>query len=669
MALFRFQSSSHPTISGIVRYGIPGRIGVSCLVIVLLAGCSLESPKGPTWTVDLTIPIADRHYDLPYIIEHANQPELIWDSVSGARFEIQRTLDTIYIGENITFSDLQQTIGDSLGSVKILPDQALESSIALEDIYGGPVGAIPAFDTQTQRDFDQLTDIQQAEIAEGQLAIEVANNLGLALDSVEVAIIDIESAAEIGRAIFAGGIPAGQQGQAAVDLAGQTIHDRLRCDVMLSSPGGYLESTAGRSVDIAVSFADSLQVTSTVARLGAIERLVADTVTLSNEFAATSAKFQRGFLNLQVINGVELGFDYQLRFPDLRDEGGPVNLTGYLDAESFDYLSVDLQGIEYDNNFSVGTPLRVEAILQTSGSAGLVSISAADRFTVQVDIDSPVIESITGVLPPTVQAVTNLQTEVNLPDGFENVGLAGGEMQLTIVSSLPFPGEFSLDLAGDQLQALSVSGEIIPATEVPVSSYINVADATSLLSPVPRMITASGTIIYGDGVTSGTVYSTDYLVPSFTLVAPLSVYLDEVDYHGETEGIELPGESDDLAGRFGAASIQVEFENRLPFGVTIELRLASSRAMLPDNAELVLGPTVISPAAVDDDGRTTAAAHSSDVFTIAAEMAHLFEGDSLFVTEQIGFFSANGSVVTLRDSDYIDWRALLTVETKLGDRN
>ncbi len=648
----------------------PGPLFFVVLPLLLLAGCSLESPKAPSWTVNLTVPLVSRHYDIPYIIEHADREELVWDSVSGARFEVERTLDTIFVGDNIVFADLTQSYSDSLGLVSLWPSQTLAVGISLVEHYGGPAGDVPGLAIQTQKEFPPLSEVQSAEVDQGAIRIQVTNNFALVIDSLELVIADLNSAVEIGRAVFAGTINSGETRSSDLDLSGKMIGERIGLTAFIRTPGGYLESVEGKTIEITASFPDSLTVTGGVAVIPAVEKTFADTIDFSAEIQADEAVFSGGRVNVEVANGSNLDFDVELVLPDLTRDGYPLRVTGHIGAQSSAFLYFELAHTAYNNPVVGTTPLRVQVNLQTPGSAVPVAVSAADRFTIEVGIEAPVIESVTGILPATIQDIDGLQAEIDLPEGFEGIGLAAGELQLEVISSLPFPGEFEIELTGDRRQSLTITGEILPAVGgEPIASQVNVADAATLLSPIPATITAHGTVSYGDGVTAGTARSDDFIVPSFRLIAPLSLYLDNVEYSGKTEGVELPGESDDYAERFGAASITAEFDNHLPFGVAIEVRLAARRADLPDNPDLILGPTEISPALVDENGRTIGPVTTSDVFSITSEQSRIFEGDSLFITEEIRFFSSNGSVVTLRDSDYVNWRALLQIEVELSERD
>ncbi len=645
-------------------------VALALLMPVLpISGCSLESPESPRWTVDLTVPLVNRHYDIPYIISHAAQEELIWDSVSGARFEVRRTLDTIFIGDNITFANISQSYADTLGAVSLHPAQELTAGISLVELYGGPAGDIPGFAAQIHRDFPPFQDIQSAVIAQGVLRVTVANNCALAFDSVAVVIEDAGTAAEIGRVVFAGVISPAESRAVDVDLSGAAITGQLAFSAYVRTPGGYVESVAGNSIEISAHFPEAIAVTEALAVVPKFEKTLADTIEFTDDIQASAAEFSGGQVLVHLGNGSNLDFSVNLILPDLTRDGVPLAMTGTVAARSTVRLSLDLTGTSYSNDVTSFTPLRINAVLFSSGSVAPIAISSADRIAVTADIEAPVVESVTGTLPATVQPVEDLQAEIDLPEGFAEVGLAAGELQVEVVSSLPYPGAFDLLLTGDRQQSLQIAGEFMPAAAgVPLASQTTIANAATLLSPIPALITAAGTVTYGDGITSGTARSNDFILPSFRLTAPLSLYLDDVEYSGEVEGVALPGESDDFAERFGAASISAEFDNHLPFGVVIEVRLAGSRADLPNNPDLILGPTEIAPASVDVAGRTSGPVTSRDVFSITAEQSGIFEGDSLFITEELRFFSSDGSLVTVRDSDYVDWRALLRIEAMVGDR-
>ena len=271
------------------------------------------------------------------------------------------------------------------------------------------------------------------------------------------------TATEIGRADFPGTIQIQEKDSVDLDLAGKVIRDRLRVTVYIHTPGGYLNSTAGRMVRIAAYFPDSIFVTSATAILPLADRTFADTIDFSNDIQASRAVFQSGQVDVEITNQSNLTFEVQLRLPDLTRDGSVLRVSGYLEPDSSEKMTVDLQDLTYRNPGLPGTPLCVEVGLHTPGSSVPVQVSAADRFTVWVDVKSPVLESVTGILPPTVLSVDGLSAELNLPEGFENVGLASGELQLEILSSLAFPGEFSLELTGGPSQTLSIAGHILPA--------------------------------------------------------------------------------------------------------------------------------------------------------------------------------------------------------------
>jgi hypothetical protein len=639
------------------------------LLTILISGCSLEAPKAPQWTVEVNVPLADRHYDLPYIITHADREELIWDSISGARFEVYRALDTIFVADNITFGNLNHTYHDSLGLIAIRPTETLSAGISLGELYSGPVGDVPEFSAQSLRDLRQLDEVQRAVITQGSARMQVVNNLGLPINQLQIDIEDIVQATQLGQVVFDDAIGPLAVAEDDFDLAGKTVSGRWRLVVYLQSPGGIINSVDDKSLGITIDFPDSLVVSEATATIPYASRLFIDTIGFSDSVQASAAVFQSGQLEIGITNGSPLELESTLHFPDLSTGGVPVMLGGTLAPNQTGQFILDLAGVSYSSQASGTTDLRIEIETQTPGTTSPVEISASQRLDVDVHVDSPVIESVTGILPRTMQMVSGLNAGIDLPDGFEDAGLAAAEIRMEVLSSLPFPGEFLFDLTGDRAQSLSITGELLPATGgLPIASAVNIADAASLLQPIPATISAAGTVYYGDGVTSGTARATDFVVPSFRLIAPLSVWLDGVSYQGETEGIKLTGEGDDLADRLGAASIFVEFENLLPFGAVVEVRLANHRADLPGNAEIVLGPTEIQPAIIDASGRTIHPQTSNDVFTISAEQAHIFEADSVFIAENIQLFTADSTAVTVQDTDYIHWRALLQIEASVGTR-
>ena len=668
---FQLSAENYPVVrrQEVARICNIGKLSLAILAFAL-GGCSLEPPEAPKWTINLTVPLADRHYDVPYIIEHADQPELVWDSLSGARFELVRTLDTIFVGDHISFGDLTQSFADSLGPVALHPQQTLSTEIGLGELYTGPPGQVPAFAAQVEKELPPLVEMDHAVVIRGALRLHAANNSGLAIDSLQVAVSDMLTGNEIGQVVFP--VPIADQDARSVDLdlAGKTINSRFRLAVQLHTPGGLITTVDGKSIEITVGFPDSVTVSQAAGVIPPLSRMWSDTIDFSHTIRAAQAVFQRGTVDVQMHNGTQLAFTVLLCSGDVTRDGQPVCVAGTLAPASSTTLSIPLEHAAYRNHATAGARLQIGLNLQTAGSAEIVHIGAADRFDVVIHIVSPIVESLTGVLPATVQAVEGLQAAVDLPAVFENAGLAGGELRLEVLNSLPFPGSFDLLLTGNRGQSLLLAGEMLPAPAgQPLASAITVADAASLLNPIPTRVAANGTVIYGDGITYGTVGAADFMVPTFRVVAPLSVYLNGVHHVGEVRGVKLSGESDELRGRLGAASITVEFENHLPFGVTIEVRLADQRSDLPDNPDLVLGPTEIPPAQIDNDGRAVQPVTFADVFTVAADRTYLFERDSVFVVEEILLLTPEGRAVTMQDNDYVHWRALLQLEAALGAKD
>ncbi len=664
-------SSRH--LSSVLRepLKVTGIVGIVVLagVIAFLAGCSLPSPQSPTWTTEVTVPLANKLYDIPYIVDHADQPELVWDSISGARFEVSRELDTIFIENNIRFESLTEGFSRVLGTFELEPDEHLETAMLLSDLIGGSPDNVPPLGVTVEKDFQPFTEIQHAKVVQATIRLTLTNSFAIDYDSVALSIHDKVSGQPLGLAVFPAGVAASGSASADLDLSDVSVGNQLALSLYARTPGGNISHLDANELQIEAEFYGPVEVSEASATIPAITRNYSDTIALSNDYQASAATFSGGHISIDVQNNLPLATSLELTLPDLTSGGLPLSAGGSIGPQGSTTLTFDLAGVSYSNAQAGSTPLRVEAAFDSPGSPTPVTVTASNQFTVESEVLEPVIESITGILPEVTKSITDLQTEIDLPDGFEEAGLAAGELQLEILSSLPYPGSFDLRLSGDRQQSLLITGDILPASgETPIASQVNVANAASLLSPIPQLIRAEGSVVYGDGVTAGTVTRNDYFVPSFQLTAPLRLYLDNIEYEGEIEGISLADDSDELDNRFGQATITAEFDNALPFGVTAELFLSNKRSDLPDNPVITLGPTTIEPAVTDAEGQTVSPTTTQAVFTVREDQSYIFESDSLFITERIHLFTPEGASVLIRDSDYLSWRAMMQVETEMGER-
>ncbi len=638
-------------------------------IITTIAGCSLPSPQSPTWTTQVTVPLANKEYDLPYIIEHANQPELVWDSVSGARFEVSRGLDTIFIEDNIRFEDRAESFSRALGTFTLEPDERLETVFPLSDFIGGVPEVMPPLSTSIEKNFPEFTQIQSATVLEATMLFRIENYFDIAYDSVALRVIDRSSRQLLGTAVFPEGVNAHGETTVAVPVANVTIGNQLALILYARTSGGELNPQDDNQLRVIAEFDGPVEVSAAIAVVPPIVREYLDTVALSHDYQASAATFSDGHISVTVANDLAIGTALELTLPDFTRQGTALSNSGTIDPLGSATVHFDLSNTDYNNSQAGSTPLRVRAVFDSPGSTIPVTISSDDQFSIQAEIVEPVVESVTGVLPEVIRTISGLQAEIDLPDGFEDAGLAAGELQLEIISSLPYPGSFGFTLSGDRQQTLAISGEILPASGgVPIASQVNVADAASLLSPIPQVITAEGSVVYGDGVTAGTVTAGDFFIPSLRLTAPLRLYLDGIEHDGEVEGIGLAEDTDQLESRFGNATISAEFDNHLPFGVTAELFLSNRRSDLPGNAIVILGPTTVEPATTDAEGRAISPTTTQANFTVTDEQSHIFEGDSLFISERIQLFSPLDGAVWIQDEDFLTWRALLQVETEMGDR-
>ena len=95
-------------------------------------------------------------------------------------------------------------------------------------------------------------------------------------------------------------------------------------------------------------------------------------------------------------------------------------------------------------------------------------------------------------------------------------------------------------LSGDNGQTLNLTGAISAGTYgSPVLTVIEETDLASFLNPIPGNITVSGTASFGDGITSGTVTSNDFVFSRVAIESPLEIIIGESSFEGDITEQEI----------------------------------------------------------------------------------------------------------------------------------
>ncbi len=637
------------------------------LALIIIAGCGLKSPQAPRWTVALKVPIASRSFDLPYIVDHAGVDGLQWLGDSGAAFRIERNLDTVLVGDNLTVAPVSTSRQFTVGQFDIATDTRTSTTLALADLYPGPVGLIAAFSAETRRTLPSNPGWSAVEIVNGQARSSVSNQLGITLDSVQITLYNHGENSPLVTIAIGGPIATGDSAVGSGPIRPGAVAPSWDFALRFYTPGGTILSADNKYVSVSAELPTGLRVASATGVIPAFTRDFADSISISSEHAVYAAAFRSGILRMTWGNTTPLPFDVQWTCGNLTRAGVPLGGHTTVGALGSTDATIDLAGCEFAGGGSA-SQARIAATVQTVGSSGTtVTLHSTDGVTVTTAARDLVLESATVALARTVQSVEWKSFALNLPSGLGDIGLDGGTCVLSITSSLPWSGHLSGQVSNERSTSIPINGTILPATDGhPVQTNIPVPGIAALLNPLSRNISFTATVEYGDGATVGTVHATDYLLPKVILTSPADIFADSVALQGDVSHADLSGSSSsDRRGRLVRGDVEITITNHLPLGAKLTLKLAGDSTSLSTSPRMTIGPATIAPAPMNAQGQATGDSTTTLRFSIHPEDVSLFEQDSIWAVGDVMLIGPGGGVPSrISASDRITWNASARLEVR-----
>ncbi len=217
-------------------------------------------------------------------------------------------------------------------------------------------------------------------------------------------------------------------------------------------------------------------------------------------------------------------------------------------------------------------------------------------------------------------------------------------------------GQLDLTLLGNNGKTLNIAGTIDAAspTAAVVSQIVDTTVA-DFLSPMPSLITISGTTSFGDGVSEGTIRNNDFVHASVRIETPLEVILPRTVIAPDIESKDINQDDfDPVTDHVIEARLIYNVINRLPVGASVNIYLSRDSATVVSNPEVsfideifvVPAPTVGGIASdTISTGYQTVVIDSLDV--------NILKNDSLYIATEIILEDTNGQPIKLTVNDYL----------------
>lgn len=666
------------------KYG--SRLLLALIVIVAfltLAQCTVKKPEAPEWNTTFVVPVINRTYDMPELIERIGQDEIIIDTSGDVAFSISEDIDTLQLNESdFSIPDLSYSVSEALDTIEIADPGDISSIISLDSLTRG-FGKVPGFDTvlvppntQFMADADrQISVFSWADVATGVVKIVVTNQLGLTLYDVVVRIQDNSNGRTIEYDSLEVPLPHGGTDSSILSLSGETFTNDLCFSVV-----GHTNASAweridpnGKQIQSAISFPEPIRVLSALAQIPELEDYsFSQKAGLGIDPSETidSAHLESGSFNLAITNNSNLSSQVTVTVPSLQQSGSPLVVTRLVSASQTVLYNTDLSGYVLapeDDSVSVDV---VAAIPGSGGS--MVLVDYTDEVSVDAGVSDVTFSEVTGMFANTAAQFDDIHEELDVPEGFDNITLATAMLSLDVENGADMPGYVDITITGDNGKVVYLSGDIEPrGDQVSCLTTLTNDEIADFLSPLPGAVDITGTVEFGDGLYHGTISQDDFVFARVRIYAPLDVKVNNAeitDIDIEVEEIDQE-DIDKITEHVINARFVYSITNHLPLGVTALVHISNDSVSLFSSPLLVIDPIVADPAPVSlSTGVAIEAATSAGELSLDNEDIQILENDSLFIRQQLFLTASDTSGVKLTESDYVTITGRIEVEYRFdGD--
>lgn len=648
------------------KYGSRMLLGISVIVVFLtLAQCTVEKPESPEWTTRLTVPIVNRTYDMEELVAKIDQEGLEIDQAGNITFSFSEDLDTVMLdAAALATDDLSYSVTQSLGAVSIDPPVIAPVLVMMASIVGlgaglpGDSAVVAALGFDVINSMPAITNFSQATIASGNLVVIVENNLGVALDTAIVEIYDVGNAVTLVTDTFPTGIPAGITDSLTISLAGKSLSNTLRVNAHCYTPGGTINSFSTRYISTELVFPNGLTVSSAIAQVPAMNLAFSEQIQLGETERIDTASLASGQLTLTISNATNLSANLSIGIPDLVTSGVALSIDTTVPAQSTVQIVRALSGsLLIPGGSSVPQQIDINVTADIPGSGGQqIAVDQADSFHVQAELTSLTFSSVTGVFSSTEATFNAESFAIDIPTGFDSLELVAAVLTLDIDNGTNLPGFLDIQLSGDNGKTLTLTGNIaIGVSGAPVTTTFTDSDIADFMSPLPGNVEASGTVIFGDGVTQATINANDFVFSRVAIVAPLEMIIHEslIETDIASESINQ-ADIDMVTDHVIEAGFVYNIINHLPLGASVKIFLGPDSATLYSNPGLTIGPLVINAAPVSGAGLVidTAATGYQEIMLTNADI-QVLKSETLYIGQEMILQGSNGQSVKLMQNDYI----------------
>lgn len=658
------------TDSWLFKFSTKLMLGLVVVVVFLtLTQCTVKKPEAPTWTTQVTVPLVNRTYAMPEIIDKIDQEGIELTDDSAVVYSFSRDIDTLTLdNDELSTSDVSYSVSEVLGLVTISAPPDDSQAVALDDIADVAIfvpGAVPAMSFDVDNAMQPISTFATATVSSGGVWAVVSNQLGFDLSAVTIQLYDVINMQIVDSRAFVGGIANGVTDSVQFDLTNRSVSNQFEIRMSATTPGGTVLTASDKEIRTAMRFDSDLTVSAATAEIPPLNRSFTQNVDLGESDPVYEAQLSNGQLTLNILNQTNLPAVIEISFPDLYQGASHLSVQRSVAANSGDFVSLNLDGYDLrPADSSVPQSLRIDVDASSVGSqpGQFISVNQLDGFSVDAALSNLEFSSVTGVFSSVGTTIEPRTEEIELENGFDQLELVDAVLTISIENGVDLAGVLDLNLVADNGNVLNIAGQIDRGSAAsPVISLIVDSTVAAFLSPIPTSIVISGDATFGDGVTPSTITQNDYLFASLSIVAPLEVRITDATIETEAEAEEF--DLGDVVDHVVEARFVYNIVNHLPIGAQFNLYFGSDSATVFDSPELLIDEIAV-PAAPVFGGIVTDTI-STGYLQVVLDSAEIrvFERDSVYVgTRLVLEDTPPGETARLTVSDYISITGRIEVE-------
>ena len=664
--------SSGTLDSKLFKFGSKLAIGLLVAILALtLMQCTVKKPEAPTWNTQFALPVVNRVYDMAELIDKIDQEGITFDADSNVIFSVSEEIDTVTLDDDeLSTPDLSYSISEQLGLIEIDAPTIPPATLTI-DMIGGLAtylpGTVPSTSFNISPDIPEISNLTTAVIDEAGAYVIVANDLGFEISADSVELWDVDFNQSLGSHSFPVPIADGGADSVLYDLSGRTISNNLEARITASTPGGTVLSTANKSISTTVRFNGNITVSSATAAVPALSREFSQAVSLGEADLFYSATLTTGLAGVTVTNQTNLTANLDVTLPDLTYDSQPLTLQVAVGPFETTQVGAGLAGyVVHPADLTIPQDIRVEVTANLPGSGTEhVAVASDNSFQVEASLRNLSFGTVTGLFSTVGTTIEPSQHDVEVPDGFDSVQMVSAVLKLSVDNGVQLPGDLDLTVVGNNGKTLNVTGTVAPGTSEG-SVVTDIVDSTiaDFLSPLPSLITISGSASFGDGVTPSTIAAGDFVHAAVEIIAPVEMIIPETVIDPDIESEDIDEENiDAVTDHVVEARLIYNITNHLPIGARVNLYLSGDSATVVSNPELsfvddifVTAAPTIGSLATDtvSTGEQTLIIDNADV--------QVLNNDSLYIATQIILESTNGQPVKLTSDDWLQVTGRIEVE-------